>query len=138
MTNVMNTYVVTARHGRKYGYSSQKVPLKVWGSLSCGLANVPPRRGLLTSQKITIHPRTLLINVDTYPNVPPIHQDAGRILNASARFVVSVMSPITLFRTLTFPLTIPMRPRLAKCRNQISAMCTMETDSPNHEHPKRL
>ena len=38
----------TARHGRRYGYSAQKVWEKRFGQRSCGRDRIPPIRGLPT------------------------------------------------------------------------------------------
>ena len=43
---VNNTKLAATTHGRKYAYSFQNMPLKIFGKRSLGLDSVPPIRGL--------------------------------------------------------------------------------------------
>jgi len=84
--------VAETEQGRKYGYFLKKAePPKIFGNLSAGLAREPPISG---------------------PTVIPKDQVRGKIANAWAIFVESVISIVILFITPMFPFRAPLRHRL--------------------------
>ena len=93
---VTNMKVATTRHGRKYGYSFQKVPPKTFGERSLGIDSTPPIRGLHDQIQ---HSRRRKIDKIWYPRVAPVAHTTGIKAKPSARLVESVNSPMVLFMT---------------------------------------